>query len=68
MKNDLVKYFKISENKIVKINNPVDFDLINRLKEHDIDVDYNKSYKNIVAIGNLSPRKGFDLLLNVMNH
>ncbi len=68
MKNDLVKHFKISENKIVKINNPVDFDLINRLKEHDIDVDYNKSYKNIVAIGNLSPRKGFDLLLNVMNH
>ena len=68
MKNDLVKHFKISENKIVKINNPVDFDLINRLKEHDIDVDYNKSYKNIVAIGNLSPRKGFDLLLNEMNH
>jgi glycosyltransferase involved in cell wall biosynthesis len=68
MKNDLIENFKISENRIVKINNPVDFDLINEMKDQNIDVGYNKSYKNIVAIGNLSPRKGFDLLLNVMNH
>lgn len=67
MKNDLVKNFRISENRIVKINNPVDFDLINRMKNQNIDTGFNKSYKNIVAIGNLSPRKGFDLLLNVMN-
>ena len=68
MKNDLIKNFQISENRIVKINNPVDFDLINRLKTENINLEYCKSYKNIVAIGNLSPRKGFDLLLNVMNH
>ncbi len=67
MKNDLVENFRISENKIVKINNPVDFDLINRLKIENITIDFDTSYKNIVAIGNLSPRKGFDLLLNVMN-
>ena len=66
MKNDLVKNFRISENRIVKINNPVDFDLINDMKNKIIDVGYDKSYKNIVAIGNLSPRKGFDLLLEVM--
>ena len=67
MKNDLVQNFRISENIIVKINNPVDFDLINRMKSQIVDLGFNKSYKNIVAIGNLSPRKGFDLLLNVMN-
>ena len=67
MKNDLVDNFRISENKIVKINNPVDFDLINRLKIENITIGFDTSYKKIVAIGNLSPRKGFDLLLNVMN-
>ncbi|MDH0674529.1 glycosyltransferase [Empedobacter sp. GD03861] len=67
MKNDLVDNFRISENKIIKINNPVDFDLINRLKIENVPIGFDTSYKNIVAIGNLSPRKGFDLLLNVMN-
>lgn len=67
MKNDLINNFRISENRIVKINNPVDFDFINKIKNINIDVGFNKSYKNIVAVGNLSPRKGFDLLLNVMN-
>lgn len=67
MKNDLIQNFNISENQIVKINNPVDFDLINRLKEENVVVDFNTNYKNIIAIGNLSPRKGFDLLLKVMN-
>ncbi len=67
MKNDLVQNFRISENRIVKINNPVDFYLINLMKSQIINLGFNKSYKNILAIGNLSPRKGFDLLLNVMN-
>lgn len=68
MKNDLVQNFKINPSKIEKINNPVDFELINRLKEENLKLDYNTNYKNIVAIGNLSPRKGFDLLLNVFTH
>jgi len=67
MKNDLIQNFRISENRIVKVNNPVDFDLINRMKNENNKVLYDTSYKNVVAIGNLSPRKGFDLLLKVMN-
>ena len=66
MKNDLIKNFRISENKIVKINNPVDLDLVDSMRNQIKNSLYNKSYKNIVAIGNLSPRKGFDLLINVM--
>lgn len=68
MKNDLVQNFKINPSKIEKINNPVDFELINRLKEENLKQDNNPNYKMIVAIGNLSPRKGFDLLLNVFTH
>ena len=67
MKKDLIENFKISENRIVKINNPVDFDLINQMKNENINIDNNTIYKKIVAIGNLSPRKGFDLLLEVMS-
>lgn len=68
MKNDLIDNFKIHSSKIIKINNPIDFEMINRLKEQNIEQDNNTGYKNIVSIGNLSKRKGFDLLLNVFSY
>ena len=68
MKKDLIENFKINPSKIIKINNPVDFEMINELKDEIIEQDYNKSYKKIVSIGNLSQRKGFDLLLNVFQY
>ena len=68
MKKDLIESFKINPSKIIKINNPVDFEMINELKDEIIEQDYNKSYKKIVSIGNLSQRKGFDLLLNVFQY
>lgn len=67
MKADLIKNFGIAENRIVKINNPVDFDSIDRMRRENTAVGFDTNFKNIVAIGNLSPRKGFDLLLRVMN-
>ena len=68
MKKDLIENFKINPSKIIKINNPVDFEMINELKDEIIEQDFNKSYKKIVSIGNLSQRKGFDLLLNVFQY
>ncbi len=68
MKKDLIESFKINPSKIIKINNPVDFEMINELKDEIIEQDYNKSYIKIVSIGNLSQRKGFDLLLNVFQY
>lgn len=69
MMNDLITNFKIKTDKITKINNPVDFDFINdKLKESDKPESYKEGYKNVVAIGNLSSRKGFDNLLNVFTH
>lgn len=69
MTTDLVKNFGINQEKIVKINNPVDFDFIQeKLKISERPKDFLNDYKNVVAIGNLSQRKGFDNLLKVFSH
>ncbi len=68
MMNDLITNFKINQSKIIKINNPVDFDFIDEkllLSRKPESFKYN--YKNVVAIGNLSSRKGFDNLLKVFS-
>lgn len=69
MMNDLINNFKIKEEKIVKINNPVDFSLIDKqlLEAKNPFCSY-EGYRNVVAIGNLSERKGFDNLLTVFSH
>lgn len=64
MKNDLVKNIRIDPERIIKINNPVDFELIENKMETGENL-FSGEFKNVVAIGNLSSRKGFDLLLNV---
>jgi glycosyltransferase involved in cell wall biosynthesis len=68
MMNDLVDNFNIKKKKIVKINNPVDFDFINeKLTVSSKPESFKYNYKNVVAIGNLSARKGFDNLLKVFS-
>jgi len=68
MMKDLTKNFKIKPNKIIKINNPVDFDFINeKLADAKKPECFKYNYKNVVAIGNLSGRKGFDNLLKVFS-
>ncbi|WP_415327547.1 glycosyltransferase [Chryseobacterium sp. MMS23-Vi53] len=68
MMNDLTGNFKIKSNKIIKINNPVDFDFIDqKLAVSSKPECYKYNYKNVVAIGNLSARKGFDNLLKVFS-
>ena len=66
MMNDLVEKLKIKKDKLIKINNPVDFSFIEEKLENATKPEsYREGYKNIVAIGNLSSRKGFDNLLKV---
>lgn len=68
MKHDLMLNFKIKPSKIVKINNPVDFDFIDeKIKISHKPESFKYGYKNVVAIGNLSARKGFDNLLKVFS-
>ena len=69
MQNDLVKNFNIKKEKIIKINNPVDFEFINeKLENSQKPESFEDGFKNVVAIGNLSARKGFDNLLKVFSH
>ncbi|WP_124642702.1 MULTISPECIES: glycosyltransferase [Amniculibacterium] len=66
MKQDLLQNFHIQNSKTVKINNPVDFDFIEKQSRDALAPQkFSSDFKNVVAIGNLSSRKGFDLLLNV---
>ncbi|MDR1877569.1 MAG: glycosyltransferase [Flavobacteriaceae bacterium] len=68
MRLDLIQNIKIKESKIVKINNPVDLDLIESRLLEDISLPFSKEDKNVLAIGNLSYRKGFDNLLHVFSY
>lgn len=69
MQNDLIENFNIKKEKLIKINNPVDFDFINEKLGISIKPEtFKDDFKNIVAIGNLSSRKGFDNLLKVFSH
>lgn len=69
MQNDLIENFKIKEEKLIKINNPVDFEFINeKLAISEKPESFKNDFKNVVAIGNLSSRKGFDNLLKVFSH
>lgn len=69
MTQDLLDNFKIKKEKVFKINNPVDFEFINeKLAISKRPNTFDEAYKNVVAIGNLSARKGFDNLLQVFAH
>ena len=69
MQNDLLENFKIKKEKLIKINNPVDFEFINeKLAISEKPESFENDFKNVVAIGNLSSRKGFDNLLKVFSH
>ena len=69
MQNDLIENFNIKKEKLIKINNPVDFDFINEKLGISIKPEtFKDDFKNVVAIGNLSSRKGFDNLLKVFSH
>ncbi|MCL8538304.1 glycosyltransferase [Chryseobacterium gallinarum] len=68
MMKDLIDNFNIKKKKIIKINNPVDFEFIDDKLALSIKPEsYKYNYKHVVAIGNLSARKGFDNLLKVFS-
>lgn len=67
MREDLMDQWKVKPHKIIKINNPVDVEFIQD-RMHSDEKLFSDEYKNVLAIGNLSQRKGFDLLLKVFSH
>ena len=66
---DLIHHFNIKKDKLIKINNPVDFNFIEEKLENSTKPEsYEDGFKNVVAVGNLSSRKGFDNLLKVFEN
>lgn len=69
MQHDLIENFNVKKEQIIKINNPVDFDFIEeKLNISEKPESFKTDFKNVVAIGNLSSRKGFDNLLKVFSY
>lgn len=67
MHKDLIENWNIQPSKITKINNPIDVVKINQSMKIEERL-FSPKFKNVVAIGNLTSRKGFDLLLTVFEH
>lgn len=68
MLEDLISQFNVQRKKTIKINNPVDIDFIDEKLSNALKPSvYKEGFKNVLAIGNLSHRKGFDNLLRVFD-
>lgn len=61
MKNDLIFNFRIKRSLIQTIYNPLDIENIR--KKRDEFYPYRKDEVNILAVGRLTPAKGFDILI-----
>ncbi len=62
MKAEINNILKIDNDKIIVINNPIDTELINEQTYNSISP-YKDSGTNYLAVGNISPAKGYDVLI-----
>lgn len=65
MMDDLVENFDLPREKLVRIYNPIDFDMIRRLAEREGNP-YQSPGPHLVSAGRLSREKGTDVLLRAM--
>ncbi len=68
MKTDLEQNWNVKPEKIVKIHNPVNTAFIQEKSEAFYPEEFQGENKKVVAMGNVSYRKGFDHLLSVFMH
>jgi glycosyltransferase involved in cell wall biosynthesis len=64
MMRDVIKTYKISSEKLVKINNPIDVKFIETQSARKIELGSNRI--NLLSAGRLEHQKGIDLLLKTM--
>jgi len=69
MKTDIISHYCIEKSKIHAIPNPLDIAHIRKKIEEDKStLFFNKTRKNILAVGGLRKQKGYDKLLNIMKY
>lgn len=66
MTEDLFENIDISKDKVVEINNPIDFDEIKKLSSEKKEIEFSSNSKNFLCVGRLSLQKGFDLIIKTM--
>ena len=66
MTEDLIQNIDININKIIEINNPIDYKNIYDLSIKYFPKEFDKKNKNLLCVGRLEPQKGFDLVINIM--
>ena len=65
MAKEIEEHFGIKREKILTLINPVDKETIRKNIEEPVE-NFDKTYRNFVAVGRLSHQKGFDLLIQTM--
>lgn len=66
MTEDLIQHMNININKIIEINNPIDYKNICDLSTRYFPKEFDKKNKNLLCVGRLETQKGFDLIINIM--
>ena len=70
MKEDICKSYKVDENRIKVINNPLDIEFVERsiLKDRDKSCFKKDDTVKLLAVGNFRMQKGFDILLESISY
>lgn len=68
MKSEIVEYYHLGAEKVCVYTNPVDYELIDRSIKN-IESPFNKESRKYryLAVGNISPAKGYDILLKAFD-
>lgn len=66
MYNDLIYKMSIPEDKVIKINNPLDYNYIKNRSRENSEYELPKDKINLLSIGRLTYQKGYDLLFEAL--
>ncbi|XKE94020.1 glycosyltransferase [Metaplanococcus flavidus] len=66
MAEEIIRYFKVNEKKVIIINNPIENDKIHRLSCETGLSNWNKSKKNLIAVGRIESVKNYKDMIDIL--